>query len=105
MVRPANVASDGPKKSLILHPTKKLLGHGVVEFIPHALRQMKIRGITADQVMDAIRRPTETGLPTQMYRSRIRRQMDRDRALDVVYEELIDRVRVITAFVKEFKKK
>jgi len=83
----------------------KLLGFDTVEFISHALKQMEMRGITADQVIRAMRNPTETGLPTQMYRFRIRRHIGRDQALDVVYEELLDRIRVVTAFIKDFRKR
>ena|SRR5579864_4704535 len=64
-----------------------ILGFSMVEFTGHALDQMKIRGITEDEVIDTIRNPTETGLPTQPNRHRVRRNKNARIAIDVVYEK------------------
>ena len=74
-----------------------LLGFEKLEFTYHALKQMKIRGITQNNVIEAIRSPTRTGLPTQPGRTRVRKNRGNASAIDVVYEELDDRLLVITA--------
>ncbi len=84
---------------------ENVLGKSAVEFCRHALDQMEIRGISADDVIRALRSPTETGLPCDMFRSRIRRQVSRLKALDVVYEERDDRILVITAITIDLKKR
>jgi hypothetical protein len=83
----------------------ELLGKTQVEFIFHALEQMRTRKITEAEVLAAIRSPAETGLPTQMGRERVRKFKKPTKAIDVVYEVLEDRIRVITAFPKRFKRK
>jgi hypothetical protein len=65
--------------------------------------QIDLRGITKEQVITALRNPTETGLPTTMFRFRIRRQLGRKKALDVVYEEHPKHILIITTFYKDFK--
>lgn len=93
------------RRGIISDVDRPIFGFTKIEFCPHALQQMALRSITAEQVLQALRKPTETGLPTQMYRFRIRRQISRYKALDVVYQELTDRLRVITAFPKVFPKR
>jgi hypothetical protein len=82
-----------------------LNGKDKVEFGRHSLVQMEIRGISREDVLETLRCPTETGLPCDMFRSRVRRRLGRYKALDVVFEERDDRWLVITAMVKEFPKK
>lgn len=79
-----------------------LLGKTQVEFIYHSLEQLKIRGVSEKDVVSVIRSPTETGLPTQPGRERVRKFKKPTKAIDVVYEILDDRIRVITAFIKRF---
>jgi len=60
---------------------------------------MDRRGITREYVIEAINNPTQTGLRTEPGRQRIRREFAGSRkVIDVVYEEMADRIRVITAF-------
>jgi hypothetical protein len=73
------------------------LGGQLVEIIEHALDQMKIRGITEDDLWKTIKEPDKTGLPTEKGRLRVRRNKTVRVAIDVVYEALPDRLRVITA--------
>jgi hypothetical protein len=82
-----------------------LLGKAQIEFIFHALEQMRIRTISEQEVIAVIRNPTETGLATQAGRERVRKFKKPTKAIDVVYEVLEDRVRVITVFPKRFKRK
>ena len=69
-----------------------------IEFTGNALYYMKRRGISKHDVLTAIRAPDEEGLPTEEDRKRVRRNQNQREAIDVVYDTLEDRVRVITAF-------
>ncbi len=69
-----------------------------VEIIPHALERMRQRGIATDEVIDALRNPDEEGLPADPPRLRVRRLLQ-GAALDVIFEELPDRIRVITTMI------
>jgi Domain of unknown function (DUF4258) len=93
---------DEPSKVVLVDD---LLGKSQVEFIYHALDQMRIRRISEAQVLAVIRHPTETGLPTQERRERVRKLKTPTRAIDVVYELLEDRIRVITVFPKRLRRR
>lgn len=82
----------------------ELLGKTQVEFIFHAIEQMRIRGISEKEVLAVIRDPTEIGLATQAGRERVRKFKKPTKAIDVVYEVLDDRIRVITTFPKRFQR-
>ena len=82
-----------------------LLGKSKVEFIFHAVDQMRIRKISVLEVLAVIRTPAVTGLPTQPGRERVRKFKKPTKAIDVVYEVLEDRIRVITVFPKRFRRK
>lgn len=78
-----------------------MLSYDTLEILPHATDRMKQRGITRDEVVETINSPTRTGLPTQAGRMRVRKEFQRSgKVIDVVYDELPDRVRVITTFKK-----
>ena len=83
----------------------ELLGKTQVEFIFHALDQMRIRKISEAEVLAVIRSPAVIGLPTQRGRERVRKFKKPTKAIDVVYEVLEDRIRVITVFPKGFQRK
>ena len=70
-------------------------GKDFVYFTRHALNRMKQRRISKDEVYFALRNPTETGLPTQPHRERIRWTRG-IAAIDVVFEEREDHYRIIT---------
>ncbi len=80
--------------SLILN--ERLLGLDKVEFIRHALIRMQQRGISRADVFQTIRKPDRVGLPTEPGRQRVRWIKSVNFSIDVVYELLPDRVRVIT---------
>ena len=82
-----------------------LLGKSLLEFWGHALEQMKVRGISEEKVIRVIRAPSETGLPTQMGRHRVRKHGLQDKATDVVYEIHEDRIVIVTAISKDWSKK
>jgi hypothetical protein len=93
---------EEPSKIVVVD---ELLGKTQVEFIFHAIDQMRIRKISEAEVLAVIRNPTETGLPTQAGRERARKFKKPTTAIDVVYEMLEDRIRVITVFSKRFRRK
>ena len=62
---------------------------------------MTQRGILRDEVVEAINIPTSSGHRTQAGRKRVRKAFAATgKVIDVVYDELPDRVRVITTFQK-----
>ena len=75
---------------------ERLLGYDKVELIRHALIRMQQRGISRDDVFQTIRKPDKVGLPTEPGRHRVRWIKSVNFSIDVVYELLPDRVRVIT---------
>ena len=76
---------------------KAMLGKDQVEISSHTLDRMKQRRITENQVLEALRNPSETGLNTSAGRHRVRRRLHHGRAIDVVYEIEPDRILVVTA--------
>ncbi len=78
-------------------------GYSEIEFSKHAIEQMSIRGITQDEAIRTVRKPRETGLPTQIMRHRVRSYRGAGVAVDVVYEFDYKRIIVITAIVIQRK--
>lgn len=103
-IREIRVLKTGEKK-LGLVIDCELRGFSKVEFFDHALAQMKIRGLTQSEVLETIRNPDATGLPTQTNRFRFRKYRGQKRAVDVVFEEWNDRLVVVTAMIVSLKTK
>lgn len=82
-----------------------ILGRDLVEISGHAVKQMRIRGITQREVLATVRRPDETGLPTQENRERVRKFKKPTKAIDVVYEMNEDRMVIVTTFPKKFSRR
>ncbi len=80
--------------SRVLHVP--VLGYRQLELVKHAQDRMRQRGISVQDVLQTLRHPDVTGLPTEAGRKRVRKNRSRHHAVDVVYDELADRVRVIT---------
>jgi hypothetical protein len=76
----------------------RLKGKAILEIPSHALDRMKQRGISVDEVIRAIRKPSRSGLPTEPPRRRVRKHRSPSEAIDVVYELDADRIIVVTAF-------
>lgn len=76
---------------------RSVRGKGKIYFIRHVLDRMKQRGISRNEVLTAIKEPTETGLPTAEGRTRVRWYRSHRTAIDVVYEEHDTFFRIITA--------
>jgi hypothetical protein len=81
-------------RGLILN--QRLLGRDKVEFIHHALVRMNQRGVSQAEVFHTIEHPSQTGLPTQPGRQRVRWNKSINYSVDVVFELMDDRVRIIT---------
>lgn len=77
---------------------ERLLGFDRVELTRHALDRMKQRKISREDVFQAIRKPDNVGLPAAPGRQRVRWNKSVNFSIDVVYELMTDRVRVITTF-------
>lgn len=68
--------------------SQKVAGFDKIEITGHALKQMRIRGISEAMVLQALRRPTRRGLRTQPGRKRVRKNRGTYKAVDVVYRRL-----------------
>jgi hypothetical protein len=95
----------GESKPGVVVECESLRGFTRVEFTVHAIEQMAMRGLTRDEVFKTIREPEATGLPTQSGRKRFRRYRTEKRALDVIFEEVEDRIIVVTAMIVSLRKK
>ena len=95
-VEPSPNDSSGAKGVIV---PISINGKNKLEWTGHALAQMKLRGITQAEVLKIIESPSETGLPTQIMRHRVRRYRSLKKAVDVVYEIWGDKIVVITAIL------
>jgi hypothetical protein len=67
--------------------SEAVLGCSSVAFDSYALTRMNERGVSEDEVIDVLRAPNQTGLPTQPNRFRYRRVVN-GRQVDVVFERM-----------------
>ncbi len=74
---------------------EQVLGCRTVAFDEHALTRMNERNVTEDEVLDVLRNPDVTGLPTQPNRFRYRKDILGKR-VDVVFEHDPTQIVVIT---------
>jgi hypothetical protein len=77
--------------------SENVLGCSSIGFDAHAIRSMAARAITEDEVVEVLRNPDQTGLPTQVNRQRFRKDLG-TRTIDVVFELDVTQVVVITTF-------
>jgi hypothetical protein len=84
---------------------KKILGKERIEFLTHALRRMKMRGISETDVFNTIEHPDKTGLRTGPGKTRVRKKRGEKTAMDVIYELRSDAVRIISTHKTLFEKK
>jgi hypothetical protein len=80
---------------------ENVLGCKSVAFDEHAVRRMRERGITEDEVLAVLRNPTQTNLPTQPNRFRYRRTESTGDWVDVVFEHDPTQIVVYSAWRKE----
>jgi len=69
-----------------------------IEFLQHAASRMRERGISEADVVAVLDNPDDTGLPADEGRKRDRKNCGPGVALNVVYEELPDRLRIFSAY-------
>jgi hypothetical protein len=74
---------------------EQVLGCKSVAFDEHALTRMAERSVTEDEVIEVLRNPDQTGLPTQPNRCRYRKSLA-GRSVDVVFEHDPTQIVVIT---------
>jgi hypothetical protein len=74
---------------------EEILGCKTLAFDEHALTRMAERDVTEDEVIDVLRSPERTGLPTQPNRFRYRKSFA-GRSIDVVFEHDPTQLVVIT---------
>jgi hypothetical protein len=79
--------------ALVIH--EQVLGCKTVAFDEHALTRMSTRSVTEDEVIEVLRNPDQTGLPTQPNRFRYRKNLA-GRSVDVVFEHDPTQIVVIT---------
>lgn len=79
---------------------REVLGFKKLEIIGHARKQMKIRDVSVDDVFRTLQQPDETGLRADFGRERYRWNKTTRSAIDVVFEKLADRIRVVTVIAK-----
>ena len=65
---------------------ENVLGCKTVAFDEHAIRRMQERKVSEDEVLDVLRNPTQTGLPTLPNRFRYRKHSSSDHWIDVIFE-------------------
>lgn len=88
--------------SKVIDLPSPILGKTRLELVGHARIQMKVRGIDTSDILTTLSKPDRTDLPTQAGRKRYRRsRVGGGMEVDVVFEELPDRIRVITAIAIE----
>ena len=83
----------------------ELCGRSQVEFTPHSLVRMRERGVSLQQVIETVRSPDVFDLPVDQEsdappRFRYRSFLSEDMALDVVFEDLPDRILILSTFFK-----
>ncbi len=74
---------------------EEVLGCESVAFDEHALSRIHERNVSEDDVLETLRNPDQTGLPTQPNRFRYRKTMN-GRSVDVVFEHDPTQIVVIT---------
>ena len=74
---------------------EQVLGCKSVAFDEHALTRMSERGVSEEEVLEVLRSPDQTGLPTQPNRFR-HRKMLAGRSVDVVFEHDPTQIVVVT---------
>jgi hypothetical protein len=83
-----------PTYGSLLHESAR--GRELVEIVGHALERMKCRSITEHDILCTLREGVASPDQTQPGRLRFTWHRTRKIKIDVVFEELPDRVRVIT---------
>jgi Domain of unknown function (DUF4258) len=78
---------------------EEVLGCKSVAFDEHAITRMFERSVTEDEVLEVLRSPDQSGLPTQLNRYRYRKSLA-GRSVDVVFEHDPTQIVVITVVAR-----
>ena len=62
-------------------------GCRTIAFDEHAIKRMTERRVSEDEVLDVLRSPDQTGLPTLLGRFRFRKNQSVGDWIDVIFEE------------------
>jgi hypothetical protein len=65
---------------------ESVLGCRSIAFDEHAIKRMTERKVTEDDVLDVLRNPSQTGLPTSPNRLRYRKHSGTNSWVDVIFE-------------------
>ncbi len=84
------------KKSRLIRAS--VLGVELVDLTYHAQLRMNMREITVEDLLSALRHPTETGLPAEPGTERYRWRKDRRTFIDVVFARKSNRVGIVTVW-------
>jgi hypothetical protein len=72
----------------IVHVIHEIVrGCRTVAFDEHAIKRMTERSVSEDEVLDVLRNPDQTGLPTLPGRFRFRKNQSTGKWIDVIFEE------------------
>ena len=75
-------------------------GCQTVAFDEHAIKRMTERKVSEDEVLDVLRSPDRTGLPTTPDRLHFRKNYGPNDAVDVIFEEDPTQIVVFSAWRK-----
>src|SRR5690348_16674301 len=84
-VQPAG-KTRGSAMAIVHVIQENVLGCQSVAFDEHAIKRMRERGVSEDEVVDVLRNPTQTGLPTLPGRFRYRKSTGPGSWVDVIFE-------------------
>ena len=73
-------------------------GCSTVAFDEHAIRRMAERKVSEDEVLEVLRHPDRTGLPTLPGRLRFRKDTGAGNRVDVIFEEDPTQIVVISVW-------
>lgn len=77
---------------------EKICGKTRMEYVPHATERMKQRSITQEDIVSALKNPTQRGLPADVPHLRISWKKSKTKVLSVVYDLTKNTIRIITAY-------
>ncbi len=75
-------------------------GCRTVAFDEHAIKRMTERRVSEDEVLDVLRNPDQTGLPTLPGRFRFRKNLSAHSWIDVIFEEDATQIVVFSVWRK-----
>jgi hypothetical protein len=99
ITRSSNAVAGAEQMAIIRVIHEQVLGCQTIAFDEHAITRMAERGVSEDEVVEVLRNPDQTGLPTQVNRKRYRKYFG-SRRVDVVFEHDPTQIVVITVVAR-----